>query len=364
MDARPDDLVLKLIAFKRGWASEATWAEAEAIATRERRPLLEVLAGTGRIAEADAHALTTAEKRQAYLKRMVETEARFWEAPPKRLGRCDLEGPAARGGRAVIFKGVREHRPVAVKVLDHKYAFDLEEVERFRRQGDFGILLDHPNLVKVFELGWDEAVPYLVMQWVEGHPLSHALEENGPMPLELLMEAVVQSSRGMAHAHAKGVLHKDLKPDNILVDRVGHAVVSDFGIAVRMDEARERDAIVGTPAYMSPEQASGGRLDARSDIFSLGATLYECLTRQQPYQGENRRETAARAAAGRFLPPHKLNPDVPAALEAIVLKAMARRPGDRFQTMDVFGDALARWIGGDRSVPTAKGGWLGRLLGR
>ncbi len=363
MENGADDLVLKLILFKHGWATAATWAEALARREKSRKPLLEVLALQGLLPAGHKDDLADPARRRDHLKCMVEEEARFWEKPPRNLGRYPVEGMAAQGGRAVVFRGVRENRPVAIKVLSHAYAFDLDEVERFRRQGDFGILLDHPNLVKVYDFGWDEATPYLVMQWVEGHPLSHSLEQGPGLPLEQVVDVIVQASRGMAHAHERGVLHKDLKPDNILVDRVGHAVVSDFGVAQLMKDARARGDIVGTPAYMSPEQAAGRRLDARADIFSLGATLYECLTRQQPYRGETRRAVAAAAAGGRFPHPRAVNPDIPIALEAIVLKAMARRAEDRYPSMTALGDALTRWMAGEAKDPPAPS-WLGRILKR
>jgi serine/threonine protein kinase len=364
-----DDLVLKLILFKRGWAKASTWAEALARREKSRKPLTEVLVQQGLLPAEHRDALATPDKRQDYLKRMVEEEGHFWTKPPQKLGRYPVEGMAAQGGRAVVFRGVREHRPVAIKVLSHAYAFDLDEVERFRRQGDFGILLDHPNLVKVYDFGWDEATPYLVMQWVEGHPLSHSLEQGAGLPLEQIVEVIIQACRGMAHAHERGVLHKDLKPDNILVDRVGHAVISDFGVAQLMKDARADGDIVGTPAYMSPEQAAGKRLDPRADIFSLGATLYECLTRQQPFRGDNRREVAVAAAGGRFPHPRAVNPDIPIALEAIILKGMARQPEARHRSMTALGDALTRWIGGEsmgggKPKSPAERSWLGRILGR
>lgn len=369
MELSGDDLVLKLIALKRGWATRETWVRAilERREGRTRKPLHQLLG----LSQAQAAEVADTMRRKAYLKRMVEEEEHFWTEPPSRIGRYEVEGVCARGGRGVVFRARRENRPYAIKVLAHTHAFDLEEVERFQRQREFGLLLDHPNLIKVHEAGtWEEAVPWIAMEWVEGRPLSEHLSDGpggpGASLLEDLVDWFVQAAKGLAHAHAHSVLHKDLKPDNILVDRVGHVIVTDFGVAQKVGEAYDEGLIVGTPAYMSPEQAAGEvrGLDPRADVFSLGASLYECLTRRQPYQGDDRHEILKAAGRGRFLTPRKLNPDIPPALEAVVLKAMERKAVSRTPSMTVFASELEQWRGrGGGSGPESSPSWLKRALG-
>lgn len=363
-----DDLVLKLVLLKCGWAGREAWQQAleERRRSQGRKSLTTLLRENGTLTPEQAREVVDPLRRREFLKQLVEAEKRFWEHPPARLGGYPLEGVGARGGRAVIFRGTRDGSPVAVKVLSQAHAFDLEEIARFHKQREFGMLLDHPNLIRVLEAGQEGAIPFLVMQWVEGEPLSHTLDEGKSLSAEALADVFIQAARGMAHAHEKGVLHKDLKPDNILVAPGGLALVSDFGVAQRFGEAVDEGAIVGTPAYMSPEQASGetAGLDTRADIFSLGAALYECLTGTQPYQGEGKRKVLEAAAQGGYKRPGRLNPGIPAALEAVVLKAMAKRPADRYPSMRALAEDLSRWREGKPVEATQPGrSWLGRVFG-
>ncbi len=359
-----DELVLKLVLLKCGWLNLQQWQDAVAEHRRQKGNLglTRILTDSGLLTPEQARLVVDPLKRKDYLKQLVDAERKFWEKPPGRIGRYPVLGLHARGGRAVIFRGERDGRPVAIKVLSEAFAFDLEELERFQRQRDFGLMLDHPNLIKVHDAGWEGTVPFLVMGWVEGQPLSQHVEEGRALELGTLVDLFTQACRGLAHAHERGILHKDLKPDNLLVDRMDHLVVSDFGVAQRLGEAGEPGIIVGTPAYMSPEQAGGRDLDARTDVFSLGAALYECLTRSQPFKGENRYQVLEAAAAWDFRPPRALNPGIPEALEAVVLKAMARRPQDRYAGMGAFEQDLLHWEEG-RAI-RARRSWLGRLLGR
>ncbi|GEM_PF-5680582 len=360
-----DELVLKLVLLKCGWVTRLQWQATleERRRLKGEKTLTQILSEGGILKPEQARIVVDPLRRKDYLKELVDAERRFWEKAPARIGPYLVLGFHARGGRAVIFRGEMAGGQVAaIKVLSEAFAFDLEELERFQRQRDYGLMLDHTNLIKVHDAGWEGTVPFLVMGWVEGQPLAEHLEENRALDLKTLVALFTQACRGMAHAHERGILHKDLKPDNLLVDRMDHLVVSDFGVAQRIGEAMEPGIIVGTPAYMSPEQAWGRTLDARADIFSLGAALYECLTRQQPFQGPHRHAVLDAAAAWNFKPPRALNPAIPEALEAVVLKAMAKRPQDRYASMEAFEKDLLQWEEG--GAVGARRTWMGRLLGR
>jgi serine/threonine-protein kinase len=232
-------------------------------------------------------------------------------------------------------------RRVALKVLHPRFASNPEFVERFRREASHAAGLQHPNIVAVYDRGeWDGA-GYIAMEYVEGPTLKEIVRDRGPLAPDLAADVVIQILRAARYAHKHGIVHRDLKPHNVILDEEGRIKVTDFGIARAVaSEMTETGAVMGTAHYLSPEQAQGQAVDARSDLYSIGVILYELLTGRVPFDAESAVSIAVRHVSEPPTPPSQINPAVPPALEAVTLRALAKRPEDRFQDADAFIAAL------------------------
>jgi serine/threonine-protein kinase len=234
-------------------------------------------------------------------------------------------------------------RTVAIKILHDHYSDDPEYVERFRREARALAQLNHPNIVTVIDRGEFEGRQFIVFEHVDGETLKSLVEREGPLPVEQALALVHQVARGLAFAHEHGVVHRDVKPHNVLIDDDGAAKVTDFGIARSVDPSdglTETGTLLGTSEYIAPEQASGQRVDERSDQYSLAAVLYELLTGEPPYSGENFMAVAMKHIREPVPSVRAVRPDVSPRLDAIVARAMAKRPEDRFPSTDAMMAAL------------------------
>jgi eukaryotic-like serine/threonine-protein kinase len=261
-------------------------------------------------------------------------------------GRYRVEGELGRGGMAKVYRGTDSvlGRPVAVKVLSPQYAQDANFVTRFRREAQAAARLNHPNLVQVYDTGSDDGVHYIVMEYVEAKTLADYLTGGGRIMPERAVELAEAVCDALSVAHAQGVIHRDVKPANIMVTRDGHVKVTDFGIArVTTNETVEQTAaVLGTASYLSPEQAQGGAIDQRSDLYSLGCVLYEMLTGQPPFTADSPVAVASKHVLEQPIPPSKLNPDISPQLDAVAMRALAKNPDNRYQTAAEMKEDLER----------------------
>lgn len=255
-------------------------------------------------------------------------------------GRYELAGEIGQGGMAKVFKAIdkRLGRPVAVKVLAPALAHDQAFVARFQREAQAAARLNHANIVGVFDSGSVGDVHYIVMELVEGRTLTEVLAQDGRILPERATEIAGSVCSALTAAHAAGIVHRDIKPGNIMLTSRGEVKVMDFGIA-RMDTGQtvaQTAAIMGTASYLSPEQAQGGPVDARSDIYSAGVVLYEMLTGKPPFAGDSAVSVAMQHVQGDPRPPSHAAPGIPPALDSIVMRAMSKNAANRYQTADSF----------------------------
>jgi eukaryotic-like serine/threonine-protein kinase len=260
-------------------------------------------------------------------------------------GRYELRDLAGTGGMSSVYRArdaVLE-RTVAVKILHEHFSDDPEYVERFRREARALAQLNHPNIVTVIGRGEFEGRQFIVFEHVDGETLKSLIDREGPLPVDRALTLVHQVARGLAFAHEQGVVHRDVKPHNVLIDEDGVAKVTDFGIARSIDPAdglTETGTLLGTSEYIAPEQASGQRVDERSDQYSLATVLYELLTGEPPYTGENFLAVAMKHIREPVPNVRDMRPDVSPRLDAIVARAMAKRPEDRFPSTEAMMAAL------------------------
>ena len=265
-------------------------------------------------------------------------------------GRYEVEHELGRGGMAVVFLGhdLRLERRVAIKVFEQEGASG-EGTERFLREIRVAAQLQHPNILPVFESGEGEGLVYYVMPYVAGQSLRERLEKEGPLPVAEAVRIAREVALALDHAHGAGIVHRDIKPDNVLLSG-GVAVVADFGVARAVAEAGSgkltgTGMAVGTPNYMSPEQATAQpTVDGRADIYALGCVLYEMLAGTPPFSGPTAQAVMARHTVD-AVPPLSTVREVPPALEAAVVKALAKAPADRWATGRAFAEALAEAAG-------------------
>jgi eukaryotic-like serine/threonine-protein kinase len=245
------------------------------------------------------------------------------------------------GGMADVWLAEDAHlqRQVALKVLHSRYLQDQDFIARFQREAEAAAGLQHPNIVAVFDRGQDDGVNYIAMRYVEG-PTLKELIERGLTP-EQAVALVRQVLEGARFAHRNGIVHRDLKPQNVIVDEEGKAVVTDFGIArAGVSEITQTGSVMGTPQYLSPEQAQGFEVTGVSDLYSIGVILYEALTGRVPFEGESAVAVAMKQVAETPQRPSSINPQVSPALDAVVMRALEKEPGNRFQSADAFIAAL------------------------
>jgi eukaryotic-like serine/threonine-protein kinase len=284
----------------------------------------------------------------------VETQ----ELAGRRLGdRYALEEPIASGGMARVWRATDEvlGRPVAVKVLYDTLARDATLLERFRMEAVAAARLSHPAVVRVFDTGIDDGICYIVMELFEGATLAHVIDTDGPLSPQEAARVVGGALQGLAHAHGEGIIHRDVKPSNILVGPGGTVKVTDFGIAKAAfaeGEVTTTGNLLGTAKYLAPEQVHDGEVDARADLYSAGIVLYEALTGRAPFEAESHLATATMRLTRDPTPPGSLRPGIPRGVEAVVLKALARPPEERFQSAEEMSGALARAVPSSVLPPT------------
>jgi len=245
------------------------------------------------------------------------------------------------GGMADVWLAEDQHlqRQVALKVLHSRFAQDREFVERFRLEAEAAAGLQHPNVVAVYDRGDVDGTYYIAMQYLQGRTLKELIDA-GLAPDEAV-RLIRQVLEGARFAHRHGVVHRDLKPQNVIVDAEGKATVTDFGIArAGVSEITQAGAVMGTPHYLSPEQAQGQDVTAVSDLYSIGVMLYEALTRRVPFEGDSAVAVAMKQVAQAPQRPSTINPQVSPALDAVVMRALEKEPGQRFQSADAFIAAL------------------------
>ena len=261
------------------------------------------------------------------------------------VDRYELEELVGSGGMSSVYRAHDRvlDRRVALKILHRHFSDDDEYVQRFLREARTVASLSHPNIVAVIDRGAHDGQQFIVLEYVAGENLKRLIERNGPAPVERALELAIQIARGLMCAHDRGLVHRDVKPQNVLLNGDGQAKVTDFGIAREIDVQRgmtQTGTVMGTSDYISPEQAQGQRVDEHSDVYSLGVVLYELLTGELPFGGDN----FVAVAMGHINdpPPSVLErrPDVPPRVAAAVDRALAKDPADRWATMADFSREL------------------------
>ncbi|WP_434511585.1 Stk1 family PASTA domain-containing Ser/Thr kinase [Desulfitobacterium sp. AusDCA] len=240
------------------------------------------------------------------------------------------------GGMAIVYKAkdLLLNRIVTIKVLREQFASDDDFVRRFRREAQSAASLSHPNIVSIYDVGKDGDTEYIVMEYVEGQNLKELIRNYAPLSSEQSINLAMQIAQAIRHAHEHKIIHRDIKPHNILVTADGRLKVTDFGIARAVSAATMTHTgdIIGSVHYLSPEQAKGVQTNEQSDLYSLGIILYELLTGKVPYDGETPIAIALKHLQEQPVPPSKLNPRISQELESIILRAIAKSPEQRYQT--------------------------------
>ena len=250
-------------------------------------------------------------------------------------GRYEILEVIGTGGMAVVYKARchRLNRLVAVKILKDDYVQDDEFRRRFRAEGEAVGMLSHPNIVSVYDVSSSNHADFIVMELIDGITLKQYMEKRGYLNWKETLHFAIQIAKALEHAHSRGLVHRDIKPHNVMVLKNGSVKVADFGIARVMSKSNTltKEAL-GSVHYISPEQAKGGRVDSRSDLYSLGIVMYEMIAGRVPYDGESPVGIAIQHINGGAVKPSKINPGIPERLEQIIMKAMALDPEDRYPT--------------------------------
>jgi eukaryotic-like serine/threonine-protein kinase len=284
------------------------------------------------------------------------TETGSGPSIPRRFhGRYRVEAKVASGGMGVVYRGIDERleRPVAVKVLREDLARDPRFVERFRREARSVAALAHPNIATVFDYGEEGGSHFIVMELADGRDLARVLREEGRFTPDRAVRVAEQVCDALGHAHAAGVVHRDVKPANVIVGEQDLVKVTDFGIARAAGDSTltATGHVLGSAHYISPEQANGTPASPASDVYSTGIVVYEMLTGALPYTGDSPLSVAMRHVHDRVPPPSSLNPDVPAALDDVVATATARAPVDRYSDASAMAAALQASLEGAPAQP-------------
>src|SRR4051812_8191093 len=272
------------------------------------------------------------------------------------IGRCAMGELAGRnfgpyrileqvgaGGMATVYKAYHAamDRYVAIKVLPQHLARDLNFRARFQQEARVIARLEHRHILPVYDVAEEDDIPYLVMRYTDGGDLNSLID--GRLTVERAVELLAQVADALGYAHRQGVIHRDVKPANVLIGRDGDALLADFGIAKIYEDTLQLTSdgnMVGTPAYMAPEQLQGKRVDARTDIYALGVVLYQTLTGECPFVAETPLAVAMMHIHNPLRPPRQIRSDIPESIERIVLRALAKNPADRFQTAEELAEAL------------------------
>ena len=253
------------------------------------------------------------------------------------LGGCLIRELIGKGAMGRVYRAeqISLQRPVAIKVLDINFARDQAFVERFFREARSAARLIHANVVQVYDVGVDRGVYYIITELIEGHNLGEIISTQGRLPASQALEITRQATLALTRAAEFAIIHRDIKPDNIMVNQHGEVKIADFGLAKRVSEdtnVTEHGMVLGTPYYMSPEQAKGLPLDHRTDIYSLGATMYHVLTGQVPFDAPTHMKILSRHVNDPVTPPDQIVHDIPRAVSDLIVKMMAKNPDDRYET--------------------------------
>jgi len=279
--------------------------------------------------------------------------------PGQMLGPYRIINQIGRGGMATVYKAYQPSvdRYVAIKVLPSQLAESKEFATRFQQEARIIAKLEHPHILPVFDYGESDGVSYFVMRYMDAGTLKEKMIEGRPLPLSDIDRLFTQLAEALSYAHSRGIVHRDLKPANVLIDSHGNVFLTDFGIAKLLESASPRltqtDAIMGTPAYISPEQAQGHPVDQRSDIYSLGIILYEMVTGSVPFTAETPLAVLFKHISDPLPPPSLVKPDIPPVIEQVLLKALAKDPRDRFATAAEFVAAWERALQSRETVQRA-----------
>jgi serine/threonine protein kinase len=274
----------------------------------------------------------------------------------KNLGNYKIVGKLGQGGMATVYKAheLSLNRMVALKVLSPQLSEDKAYIKRFQREAQAAAQLNHPNIVQIYAIAEEQGVHYFAMEYIKGKSLAQIRQEEGVLKPEDAVPIIRQVAEALAEAHKAGLVHRDIKPSNIMIDAAGRPKVTDFGIAYvsYANTKLTRDgSIIGTPEYLSPEQCEGKTVDQRSDIYSLGVTLYELLSGKTPYEADTPVSMLMKIVKGEFPPLQEVNPNVPESLRVIVEKMMLKDVQKRYQKMEeVIKDLLELEPG--RKVPS------------
>jgi eukaryotic-like serine/threonine-protein kinase len=240
------------------------------------------------------------------------------------------------GGMATVYKAIQKSldRPVAIKELKKSYHADTQTVKRFERESRVAASLQHENIVHIYDY-WKRPTYCIVMEYVDGVNLADVIEKTGALPVDVGVMIALQVCNALDYAHMRGLIHRDIKPSNIMIKRNGEVKLMDFGIAHtrNLESLTMPGTLIGTPAYMSPEQIMGQQLDVRSDIFSFGIVLYEMFTGAKPFADEETRAVSAKILKDRFAPPRRINRDIPWRLQWTIKKCLRKKPKRRYGSM-------------------------------
>ena len=277
------------------------------------------------------------------------------ETPTNLTERYQLTTHLARGGMADVYQGTDSllDRRVAIKILHSQFSLDEAFVKRFRKEAQAAANLTHPNIVGIYDWGQLDSTYFIVMELVDGRSLREVLKSSGPLLPRRAVEISSEVAAALSVAHRSGLVHRDVKPGNILLAPDGTVKVTDFGIARAWNDSQEltkTGAVMGTATYFSPEQAQGLPADERSDIYSLGIVLFEMLTGRTPFRGDSPVAVAYQHVSQAAVAPSTINPDVSPELDALVLKALSKRPEDRYQTAEALRADLWRLLQGEKPL--------------
>src|SRR6266704_2014783 len=276
---------------------------------------------------------------------------------PERFGPYRVEKRIGAGGMGVVYLALDEElqRQVALKTLLPALAADPEFVARFKREAQSAAALNHPNITQIYTIGQEGRVPFFAMELIRGQSLEAIVKETGAIPAHVATGYMLQAARGLRHAAQKKLIHRDIKPSNLMLTEDGVVKITDFGLAKAARSETQLTAtgeVLGSPGYISPEQASGAALDARSDIYSLGATFYHLVTGKLPFEAPTPVAMIIKHMNEPLRSPRAVNPNIPYPIASIVQKMMAKRAGERFQDYDALIRELER---GMSAVPAGTG---------
>ena len=262
-------------------------------------------------------------------------------------GRYQIEAEIGQGGMAIIYRAIdlKSQQKVAMKVLREQYAKDSEFLRRFQREAYAMMKIYHPNIVQVYNVGCDEDIHYIVMELVEGPTLKEYLQQKGKLPVKEAVQIMMDLCAGLQTAHDDGVIHRDIKPHNVLITPDGKVKMTDFGIAKVAGSATvtlSGENVLGSVHYIAPEQAQGKEIDEKTDIYSLGITLYEMLTGQLPFDADTTVSVALKHIQEPMVPAYEVDPEIPYSLSACILKACAKDAALRYESPSAFAEDLHR----------------------